>query len=114
MERAVIDLENVQTVRIGFGKLIQEHLVALTIDMRELQKELLSGGRFHRPIEPKRFELPLPSAQRFDAQTRAQASDDGLQSKPTFVLGKVAKARTLWFGNCHILFKQTQVVAEVC
>jgi hypothetical protein len=30
--------------------------------MGKLQKELLSGDRFHRTIDPKGFELPLPSA----------------------------------------------------
>lgn len=78
MEGTVIDLKNVEAVRIRFGKLIEKHLVAIAIDMRELQKELLSRRGFNRTVEPKRFELPLPSPQRFDAQTGDQAPDDGL------------------------------------
>jgi hypothetical protein len=62
MEGSVIDLENVEAVGIGLRKLVEKHLIAIAIDMGKLQKELLSRHRFHCTIDPKGFELPLPSA----------------------------------------------------
>lgn len=102
----VIHLENVKGVRISVGKLIEKQLIAIAIDLRQLQKELLSRGRFDRPVQPKGFELPLPGAQRLHAQTRDQASNRRLQAKSTFILSEVANAFKLWFGNRSVLFQK--------
>ncbi|WP_348257702.1 hypothetical protein [Funiculus sociatus] len=74
--------------------------------MSELQKKLLSSRRFHGTIEPKGFELPLPTTQRFDSQTGDQASDRRLQPKSTFVLSKVAHPFILWFRDRRVLLEQ--------
>lgn len=62
VKRPVIDLKHVERIGIGLRELVEKKLIAVTIDMRKLQKELLSSRWFYRPIEPKGFELPLPSA----------------------------------------------------
>ena len=67
MEGSIIDLEDVEAIGIRLRKLVEKKLIALTIDMGKLQKELLSGSRFHGTVKPKGFELPLPSAQWFNA-----------------------------------------------
>lgn len=59
---SVIDLEDVEAIWIRLRELVEKKLIALAIDMGKLQKELLSSGRFHRTVNPKGFELPLPSA----------------------------------------------------
>lgn len=114
MKGTVIDLKNIESLGIGFGKGIEKQLITAAIDMRKLKKEVLSRGGFHGSIQPKGFELPLPSTQRFDAHTRNQASDRRLQAKPTFILSKVPQTLQFRFRDGGILFEQGQVVAEVC
>jgi hypothetical protein len=56
VKSSVIDLKNVESARIGFGEIIEEALIALGIDMGELQKEGFSCCRFNCTIEPEGFE----------------------------------------------------------
>lgn len=64
---SVIDLEDVEAIWIGLREMVEKKLIALAIGMGQLQKERLSGGWFHRTIEPKGFELPWLSAEWFNA-----------------------------------------------
>jgi hypothetical protein len=86
----IIDLKNVETIRIRLGELIQEPLIALGIDMGKLQKKGLSRCRLNRTLEPKCFEDPLPLANRLDTASSDQSPDDGFEPKATLILGKVA------------------------
>lgn len=106
MKRAVIDLHNVEGVGITRRELIQKPLIALAIDMRKLEKEVLSRTRFHRAIQPKGFELPLPSTQGFNATRRNQVSNCRLESKATFIRAEIADATEVWFLNRNILTQQ--------
>ncbi len=55
----IIDLKNVESTWVSFGKLFQKPLIALGIDRRKLQDKKLSACRFNRAIEPKCFTQPL-------------------------------------------------------
>ena len=54
----IIDLKNVETIGVCLGKLIQEPLIAIGIQMRELQKEGFTRCWFDASVEPKRLEQP--------------------------------------------------------
>jgi hypothetical protein len=56
----IIDLKNVETIGVCLGKLIQEPLIAIGIQMRELQKEGFTRCWFDCSVEPKRLKQPLP------------------------------------------------------
>jgi len=61
VKRSVIDLENVEGIRVGLRELVEKKLVAVAIDMRKLQKELLFRSRFYRTIDPKGNEAAIAS-----------------------------------------------------
>ena len=62
VKRPVIDLQNIERIGIGLRELVEKKLIAVAINMGKLQKELLSSRWFYRTIDPKSFELPLPTA----------------------------------------------------
>lgn len=114
MKCSVIDLENVQGVSIERTKLVQESLVTIAINMRELQEKLFSGRRFNGSIQPKRLELPLPGSQRLHSTQGDQSSDASFESKATLILSKIADAFKFWFCYPGILLEQVEVSGEVC
>ncbi len=82
--------------------------------MRELQEKLLSGHGFDGSIQPKRFKLPLPSAERLYSAQGDQSPDTGLEPKSTLVLAEIANALKLLFCHTRILLQQVKVSGEVC
>jgi hypothetical protein len=74
--------------------------------MGKLQKELFSSSRFNRTVQPKGLELPLPCSKWFNRTGGNQSSDGCLESKPTFILAKIADALESWFLSRCILLEQ--------
>jgi hypothetical protein len=109
----VIHLQNVESLWIGFRKLIEEPLIALGIHMRKLQAEGVSRCWFNRTIEPECFEQPLPLADRFHSISCNQPTDQGMKSKGTFILSKVDERPLILAHLTSVLAQQLKFVCKV-
>jgi hypothetical protein len=67
MKSPIIDLQNVQTVLIVCGELVEKSLIAVGIDVRKLQEKRDSRSGFNRTIQPEGFEPPLPCSDWLDS-----------------------------------------------
>ena len=114
MKAPIIDLQNVQTVLIVCGELVEKALIAVGIDVRKLQEKRGSRSGFNRTIQPEGFEQPLPRSNRLDSTSCNQASDERVQSKAALIGRKVATRALVFLPLTSVLTQQVEVVCKVC
>ena len=99
VERAVIEQEDVKGMGEGFGELIDENLKGSGIEVGQLQKKALSGGRCHRPIEVKAFKAITGADRGMNAPCSEAMAHNRQQPHPTFILGEDAHLAVALLGG---------------
>lgn len=85
MKAGLVELKDVQFMRIACCEVLQKELKACTIGVGEFEPEMVARGRFDQPIEIVGLKIPLHGPDRLDAASGDAPPREGVQSKATFI-----------------------------
>jgi hypothetical protein len=88
MGTAVIQEQDIQAVREGLGKSLDEELEQVRAQIGQFQTEALTRGGRHGPVDIKPCEDVLNGPHGLDATGRSSTSAHRQQAEPAFVLAK--------------------------
>lgn len=95
MRAGIIQQQDVKTVRVGCGKLIDKDLHVGGIQLRQDEPERIPAIWVDTPVEPAATAIILGDARWFDAPSRNPTATDRTEIPAAFVLGKHANRQTV-------------------
>ena len=88
MRATVVQEQEIQAVREGLRKGVEEELKAISIQIRQLEEEALARGRLDRPIDVEPLKDVLPRADGLYPPGREAAATDRESAEAAFVLAE--------------------------
>ena len=85
MRAGIIHQDQIQTLRVRLGEIVQKALDHRGRERRKLHEVAGTAERFHRPKDPGILELVLVNADRFDPTCGDALAVDGVQAEPTLI-----------------------------